>query len=58
MFADEGKLLPIVTRLSIDWQKIAKYAPEANEPEQPRNCQYEYDYPAQETQSGDHGIGL
>lgn len=42
----------------VDWQQIAKYAPEANEPEQTRNCQYEYDYPAQETQSGDHGIGL
>ena len=42
----------------VDWQQIAKYAPEANEPEQTRNYQYEYDYPAQETQSGDHGIGL
>ena len=42
----------------VNWQQIAKYAPEANEPEQTRNCQYEYDYPAQETQSSGPNIGL
>ncbi len=42
----------------VDWQKIATYAPEANETEQTRNYRYEYDYPAQETQSGDHSIDL